>query len=293
MATNETDQLIAASYRSMKRLSAISLAILLLLITVPVLAQTPSAFLTDEEIAAVEKHFDDGNAHMDAKRYSEALASYREALKIVPDLPALLYNGGFAAMLTGDNTLAAELWVRVKQLEPKNWQVRAKLIQAYQRLGKVDERDKEREELYAIRKSGAVADLNEQIEYCRDRFSAGGRDVMAFELFEFKGPRGMRYVFNILDEAGEKEDYRISLGSYDMTNAFWRETTKPKPKKGMRLFHLDGYFRNGAHATYGMFPGEPTYEETKKMVIDILEERAKPVSATIPGTATPKPRENQ
>ena len=65
-----------------------------------------------------------------------------------------------------------------------------------------------------------------------------------------------------------------------MTNAIWQETTKPKPKKGVRLFHLDGYFPNG-HATYGMFPGEPTYEETRKLVVDILEKSKKPISATI------------
>src|SRR5690606_22361089 len=143
-------------------------------------------------------------------------------------------------------------------------------------LGKVNERNTERDELFALKKKGSVPDLNEQTEYCRDRFSIGGREVMAFELFEFKGPRGIRYIFRILDEAGEREDYRISLGSYDMTNAIWQETAKPKPENGVRLFHLDGYFRNGGHATYGMFPGEPTYEATKKMVIDILEKRAKP-----------------
>jgi hypothetical protein len=33
-----------------------------------------------------------------------------------------------------------------------------------------------------------------------------------------------------------------------------------------------------------MFPGEPTYEQTKRMVTGILEKKNKPVSATIPAS---------
>jgi hypothetical protein len=99
---------------------------------------------------------------------------------------------------------------------------------------------------------------------------------MAFEHFELKGERALRYVFSILDATGQAEDWRISLGSYNFTNNVWRETTKPTPKEGERLFHLDGYFKGGSHATFGMFAPEPTYDEVRARVIKILEEKSKP-----------------
>jgi hypothetical protein len=117
------------------------------------------------------------------------------------------------------------------------------------------------------------------VEYCREQFEAGGEKVMVFEEFELKGDRALRYVFSVLDESEAKEKYRISLGSYDSTNAYWHESTKPKPKKEDRLFHLDGYYSWG-HATFGMYFPEPTYDQVRITVIEILEKKRNPVSST-------------
>ena len=244
------------------------------------LAQTPQE-MSEKEAEAL---FAKANDQLAKKEYGAAQSNYEALLKILPDNPALLYNGGFAAFLKGDVETALRLWTQLKALEPEDWQVRAKLIQTYQRLDRIADRDRERNELFDLRRSGKIKELNEQIEYCRDRFTAGGRSVWAFELFELKGPRGLRYVFSVMND-DDSEDYRISLGSYDMTNSVWRETTKPTPKKDERLFHLNGYFKNGAHATYAMIPGEPTYETTKKMVVGVLEKTNKPISATIPANS--------
>lgn len=273
----------ASNYLVMRKVSLFSI-FLFLVYSSAILAQAPEKGSDkDREANAL---FAKANDQLEKKEYASAQSNYLALLKIVPDDPAVLYNGGFAAFLNNDVETATGLWVRLKGLEPDDWQVRAKLIQAYQGLEKIADRDRERNELLALHKSGKNKELKEQVEFCRDRFNAGDRSILAFELFEFKGPRGVRYVFSVMSDDGT-EDYRISLGSYDMTNAIWRETTKPTPKEGMRLFHLDGYFKNGAHATYGMFPGEPTYEETKKMVVSILEKKSKPISATIPA-ASPK-----
>jgi tetratricopeptide (TPR) repeat protein len=243
-------------------------------------AQTPGE-LSEKEIETANALFAKANGQLEKKEYASAQSNYEALLKLLPDNPSILYNGGFAAFLNNDIDTAVRFWARLKDLEPNDWQVRAKLIQAYQRLERTADRDRERNELFDLRKGGKNKELNEQVEYCRDRFTSGGRSVLAFELFEFKGPRGIRYVFSVMND-NDAEDYRISLGSYDITDAIWREMTKPTPKDGVRLFHLDGYFKNGAHATYGMFPGEPTYEATKKLVVGILEKANKPISATIP-----------
>ena len=101
-----------------------------------------------------------------------------------------------------------------------------------------------------------------------------GQKVMAFELYELKGDRALRYVFSILNKEENGQEFRISLGSYETTNTIWRELKNPPPKKDERMFHLDGYFKGGGHATYGMYFPEPTYDEMRAKVIEILEKMA-------------------
>jgi hypothetical protein len=59
----------------------------------------------------------------------------------------------------------------------------------------------------------------------------------------------------------------------------WHEMTKPRPPDDQRLFHLDGYYQWG-HATYGMYTTEPSYDETRNLVIAILEKKLDPVSTS-------------
>ena len=236
---------------------------------------------------AASKAFELGNALMEQQKYPEALARYKEAFAILPNEPSVLFNGGLAAYRSKDFVTAVDWWKRLKAINPEDWHLRAKLIQGYQALGKLSERDAERKELFEMWKSGKPAELKQEFEYCRDQFEVNGKRVMAFEHFELKGDRALRYVFSILNEAGNHEDWRISLGSYDLTNSIWRETTKPTPKKGERLFHLDGYFKGG-HATYGMYSPEPTFDQVRSKVIQILEGQAKPQSESH-FEAKPKP----
>lgn len=242
----------------------------------------------DTEVA--EKAFKAANSLMEQRKYPDALIRYKEALAILPNDPSILFNGGLAAYHVKDYALAADLWKRLKTADPQDWHVRAKLIQAYQALGRLSERDAERAELFQLRSTGKNDELSKQYEYCREQFEVKGSKVMAFEHFELKGERALRYVFSVLNEAGNGEGYRISLGSYELTNSIWRETAKPKPKADVRLFHLDGYYKWG-HATYDMFAPEPSYDETRNRVIRILEGKDKAISSSTIDPPVAKPAE--
>lgn len=269
------------------------IAVLVIVATVSLtaFAQEPSP----AQMAEAEKAFNTANELMDKRKPAEALTHYKRVLAILPNNPAALYNGGMAAFGSKDYGTALDMWQQMKKLEPASWPVRAKLIQVYQALKKLPERDAERAELFAMWKKGEPADLKNEVEYCRDQFEVNGKEVLAFEHFELKGTRALRYVFTILDATGKAEDYRISLGSYDTTNAIWSQLQKPEPKEGDRLFHLDGYYEGGRrHATLGMYPPpEPTYDQIREIVVKILEGKD---PATIPRPsgpakpeATPKP----
>ena len=231
-------------------------------------AQAPSP--SDKELAEAEKAFDQANSLYEEGKIAEALVQYKKALAILPDNPSVLFNTGTAAYLTKDYAYAAELWKKLKTLEPLDWHNRAKLIQVYQALGKLPERDAERAELFDLWKKGTAPELKQQDRYCREQLEIKGLKVMVFEYFELKGDRALRYSFVVLNKGENGEEFRISLGSYDFTNAVWREGRDPKPKADERLFHLDGYYKWG-HATHGMFFPEPSYDDVRARVIKILE----------------------
>lgn len=248
-------------------------AVMVVTISLAAFAQQPQ--LTPEQNTEVDIAFDKGNKLMEQNKPAEALTHYKKALAILPKHPAILFNGGMAAFGSKDFNTALDLWKQMKAVEPKDWQLRSKLIQTYQALGKTAERDAERAELFDMWKKGEPAELQKEVEYCREQFEVNGVKVMAFEHFELKGERALRYVFSILDKTGQAEDWRISLGSYNMTNSIWRATRKPTPKEDERLFHLDGYFKGG-HATYAMLFPEPTYDEVRARVVKILEAKSQP-----------------
>lgn len=232
-----------------------------------------------EAVEQAEKAFKLANNLMEQTKYGEALEQYQKVLVVYPNNASVLYNAGFAAYNFKDYSHAIEMWKKLKSIDPADWQVRAKLIQAYQAISNLPERDVERAGLIDMWKSGSNADLKEQVEYCRDRFEVGDKIVMGWEHFRLEGNRAIRYQFDIAGKDKTDEEFRISLGSYEQDNLIWRERTNPKPKDGDRLFHLDGYFKNG-HATYGMFSQEPSYDEVRHMVIDILEGKLKPVASS-------------
>jgi tetratricopeptide (TPR) repeat protein len=213
------------------------------------------------------------------KKYPEALQAYKEALEKDPKNPALLYNAGMMAYFCAKPKEAAELWSQVKALDPNDWRVRAKLVQAHEAAGDTKKRDAEREELFKLRKNTADKELKSVKHYCRDQFSVGKERVMVFEYFELEGDEPVRLSFLVSESDEQDVQSRYTLGSYRLTNEFAKELKQIKPDQ--RLFHLDGYFNGGrSHRTYAFFVDEPKYDAIKAAVKEILAGKRKPVSGT-------------
>ena len=165
--------------------------------------QTPSQ---GEKEAQAEKAFNMANSLLEQDKANEALVHYKKALSFLPNDPAILFNAGMAAFRSKDYAFAAEVWNKLKTLEPLDWHTRAKLVQVYQAMGKTAERDKERGELVEMWKSSKPKapaartgdpaaqsfELKDQYQYCREQFEVKDIKVMAFEHFELKGERALR-----------------------------------------------------------------------------------------------------
>ena len=193
-----------------------------------------------------------------------------------------IYNAAQEAQNAGRHENALKGFMTVKKHYPDNWRARAKIVQEYSALGRDKERDAEIAALYAFRSALPEEARSDLPFFCREQFTTRKRKLMVFEHFALQGNRAIRYSFVVLDETGERQDFEITLGSYDTTTQIARDTGSISENE--RLFHLDGYFADGEHRTYAFFKGEPEYDDVQKMVVEILDGKMKAISGMKPAS---------
>ena len=200
-----------------------------------------------------------------------------DALKENPSDTSALYNLGLLNFLDDDFAEAAKHWKTLKALEPEDWKLRAKLVQAYWSSGKKEAANKEIAELRKARKSGKHPDLAAKKFFICDQFQVGKVRAYALEYYEMTGERPLAWKF-ILRSGEDALDHHLSLGSYPLTTEFARAEGSIGPKE--HRFHLDGYWKNGSHKTYGFYRNRPDYQQIRKDVQRILEGKQKAISST-------------
>lgn len=236
-------------------------------------------FATTSSMAADERTeqdvFAQAVALMNAKKFAEALPIL-EAMAAKHPTTGILWNLGQSAVEVGDYPKALRAWQAYRIEKPDDWHVRTKLVQAYQALGDLTARDRERAELVALWQAGTNAELSQQQVFCREQLRVDGKKVMALEYFKPAGPTMVVYSFVVLGDDG-KQQFKVSLGSYDVTNQVALELgERPKDK---RLYHLDLY-RENLHQTHGFFLGQPGYDVIRPLVLDVIAGKHKPASAS-------------
>lgn len=223
-----------------------------------------------------EQLFEQANALAAKHQYQEALPLYQKLLQEAPTAN-VLWNLGITAQFCQNWPVALDAWSQLRKLEPDNWKVRAKLIQVYQASNQKELRDQERAALLDFRK--AHPPLVKENAFCRDQFEVADNHVLVYEMFDFTGPRKVRYQFSVMDPATDQRKYILSLGSYDETTQIAREVGSLGPDQ--RLFHLDQYQGN-SHSTYAMVEGEPDYDTVRQWVVDVLSGKRKPATSSGP-----------
>jgi len=226
-------------------------------------------------LACVEDQF---GTLFEAGKYAEAAAYAKKALETDKANAGLMYNGGMAAYLAGDYQVSLEFWIPLMAIEVDNIKLKAKLIQSYEALGDKQNAGKQIADIYQMYQNRKGKEYEAIRFFTRDQFQVDGKRVMVFEYFELSGDRAVKYSFNVLNKAGET-DYKLSLGSYDVTDGFMQ--SQEKLPGGMRYHHLDGYYDKGAsHRTYGFYKGAPDYAVLKETVKGIIMGKIEAVSGT-------------
>ncbi|MBN1809404.1 MAG: tetratricopeptide repeat protein [Planctomycetes bacterium] len=221
-----------------------------------------------------------GNVHLAMGRRDKAVEEYTRAVTLDPKSSQAHYNMGLAWQMDGKPAKAEAPFLKAAALRPEDDQALSKLVQVYEATGETSKRDAQLHAIYALYESGKAPVLSRRGFFGRDQFETAGTKVMVFEHFALQGPFGVKYVFYVMNRDGVTPRYRLSLGSYDYTNAACKELGTVE--SGKRLYHLDGYYPDGMHATYGFFQGEPPYGETKATVCRIVSGEQQALSSSGP-----------
>lgn len=209
-------------------------------------------------------------------RIEAGLEKCLKVIELEPSCTNAHYNAGQACQTLGRHAESLKHFRAAAKLDPNDARTAAKVVQCYQALNRPKQRDRARERVLKLHQEGKC----EQAFYCRDQFSVGELRVLAFEYFKLEGERAVRYSFQVGSGDSKSPLYRISLGSYESTNAFAHD--RGTVAAGERLFHLDRYYPSDAHETFAFFKGEPTYDKAREMVESILKGEVKPTSSTTP-----------
>lgn len=181
-----------------------------------------------------------------------------------------LFNIGLLESLKGNYDKAEPAFVELLKLDPTDYHTYAKLIQIYYHRQEYDKAKPYKDKLYAAYKKGELKG-NMKDMFCFDQFKWNDKLIQAFERFE-EGSKDIynKHVFYVVNQ-DDKIEYRIQT-----------EYSPISVEQGGAKYLLCRT-KGGTHSTYNIgFNDNFKYDDLKKSVIDILEEKIKP-------TATSKP----
>lgn len=221
--------------------------------------------------------FEKGVLLYEQGRFEESIAYLEKALNRYPEGSNVLWNLGLASVAAGQHAKALTYWKRYRKVRSEDWRAVPKMIQAYQALGRTDKRDETIAALFDLRKQTRDPKLKDIPAFCREQFKVNGQLVMAYQLFEPSGEWMQFYRFLVIDPEG-REEYFISLGSYETTTQISRELGEIDADE--RLYHFDGYYPDGVHKTFGFLKGKatPSYDNIRPAVLKILTREITPAN---------------
>lgn len=226
-----------------------------------------------------EAHYKAGSLLSAQGDKSEALKHYKRAAELRPNWSDAQLNTGICLQNMWKFEEAMPYVERALKLEPDAYDIHHTRVQVASGLGDAKRVDEAIASLRKVR--DAMPKEKQPSLFVRERFEVGEYRVIVANYYDMKGERAVRYSFNVRKPKEDQNQFRISLGSYDMTNEVAKSLGQMKP--GERRYHLDGYFPKGEHRTYGFYNGEPAYPDVKKTVIEIIVGKKEEMSSSKPG----------
>lgn len=203
------------------------------------------------------------------RRYDEAIALLEKLeIKEPAEIISIGWNLGQLNADAGHHEKALNYWKSLVIFEPRNMHLQSKIIQAHQALGQMSARDQAIERILSMYRNNDDPAYIRRNMFCREQYRIGDWKILVFQYLDPGSKNQLFYRYTATDATGE-EKFRLSLGSYQSTTDFARQSGEIP--SDARLYHLD-FYEKTTHRTYGMFKTQPGYDELRGRTEKILEE---------------------
>ena len=179
-----------------------------------------------------------------------------------------LFNIGLVESLSGNYEAAEPTFVELLQLDPKDFHSYAKLIQIYYHKKEYEKAKPYKNKLYEAYKKGELED-NLKDMFCFDQFKWKNKLIQAYERYE-EGSKDIynKHLFYVVGQ-GNNIEFRIQT-----------EYSRISVEQGGSKYLLCRT-KGDAHSTFNIgFNDNFKYDDLKNFVIDVLEEKVKPIATT-------------
>lgn len=222
---------------------------------------------------------DEGLQYLKNNQFNKALAAFQKVLDSDPENPTANLLAASAALNLFQGDGAVTYAENARRLAPTDWRVDTTLVTAYAVAGKLKERDAVRAKLVALHDSPAAPDAMKANGFLLDLFKVKNYRVEAVQYFKPIGKFHTYYRFLVRSMAG-KRLWEYELQSDDFAQKSWADAHAQEAAAGGRQYTLESDFGD-AHEEYRLFSGNPTYDEVRAVVLQLLTERTKPFPAEI------------
>lgn len=214
-------------------------------------------------------------AYDDQKNYEKALEYYYLAKSKVnresDSYLNALYNIGLKEFLKGNYDKAESALLELLQLDPKDYQASAKLIQIYYHNKDYAKAKPYRDKLYQAYKNNQL-NGNIKDRFCFDQFNWNDKLIQAFERYEEPPKDDVfdKHIFYVLNQ-NDEIDIKIKTEYSPISVELGGPTYLLCSQKG------------SVHTTYNIgYKDKPDYDDLKKKVIEVLEGKHRPSASSRP-----------
>ncbi len=243
----------------------------------------PPAQATEQ--ASGNADLDEGLKYLRNNQFDKALASFQKVLNADPENATANLLAASAALNLFQGDGAVTYAENARRLAPNDWRVDTTLVTAYAVDGKTAERDAVRAKLVALHNSPDAPDAMKANGFLLDLFKVKKYRVEAVQYFKPIGKFHTYYRFLVRNMAG-KRLWEYELQSDDFAQKSWAEAHAQEAAAGGRQYTLESDFGD-AHVEYRLFSGNPSYDDVRAVVVQLLTERTEPFpgEASKPATA--------
>jgi len=179
-----------------------------------------------------------------------------------------LFNIGLLEIQNGNYDKAEPAFVELLEINPSDYPTYSKLIQIYYHRKDYVKAKSYKDKLYDAHKKGLLkGNLNDM--FCYDQFKWNNKLIQAYERFEEDSKNiYCKHLFYIIGE-GDKIDYRIQT-----------EYSPISVEQGGSKYLLCRT-KGDIHSTYNIgFNDDFKYDDLKRSVIEVVDEKIKPVASS-------------